>query len=501
MKKHNSILVVLISAVVFTALFYNKSIGLNLFVYEIILILWFLFAKQISFRNRNEIIYGIGLIITSLSIIFTHSLYSIVVNFIALFILIGVVNYPQAKSLVSTLGISFANTIQSQVVFFQKFGKINVRGRSIGKYLGRAYFILIPLLIIAVFIIIYRYSNPVFEELLVKIGNSISQAFSFVFKDLDLILVLTFLLGLILSNFFILRPKNQEVIDYDQSTGDELVKERYKSKRVFKTSPFKTEYRMGVFLLVTLNAILLIFNTIDIDSVWINFSWKGEVLKQFVHNGTYLLIVSILISIGIVLYFFRYNINFYSKNRLLKYLSYFWLLQNGVLTISVAIRNVYYINYFSLAYRRIGLAIFLLLTIYGLYSVFIKVKNRRSAFYLFRTNLLALYIALVVSSVVNWDSFIAKYNFSHSDKSYLHLDYLATLTDKALPYLDYPLSALMEIDTIQKEKFPFITTTMPPSDYYSVIENRKQEFIDDWEEKSILSWNLPEYLAYKKIKK
>jgi hypothetical protein len=185
---------------------------------------------------------------------------------------------------------------------------------------------------------------------------------------------------------------------------------------------------------------------------------------------------------------------------LLRYLSYVWLAQNGILSISVAIRNFYYIEHFNLAYKSIGVLIFLLLTLYGLFTVFIKVKERKSAFYLFKTNALSLYIVLMISSFVNWDSLIARYNFNHANKAFVHLDFLSTLSDKALPYLDKTIPELNKINQIQESDFSFREKFMSPESYHDTIESRKSEFLLSWRSKSILSWNLPEYLAYEKLK-
>jgi hypothetical protein len=500
MKKNYNLLAVFILAVIFTVLFYKKGIGLNIFIFESVLILWLLITKQICIHYKNIFLYGSGLIITSLFTFLTFSLYSFIINFLVLFVFVGVLIYPQAKSVLCSFSLSFRNLFCSQVKFVNELSRLNIKGISLGKLVGRLSVFIIPLIIVIIFTIIYRNSNPHFEELLLNIGDFLYKIFDFVFKDIDFLLFITFLFGLFFSNFFLFRSPNPKIEGYDLSASYELNRKKNRTTNVFRNTSLKREYRAGVFLLVTLNVILLVFNTIDINSVWISFIWEGQSLKEFVHKGTYSLIISILISICIVLYFFRGSINFLSKNKFLKYLSYFWLFQNGILTISVAIRNVYYINYFSLAYRRIGLAIFLILTIYGLYSVYLKVKHKKSAFYLIKTNLVALYIALVLSSTINWDSFIAKFNFNKYDKSYLHLNFLVTLSDKSLPHLDMKLSELIKIDSIQKEIFPFIKNTMPPEEYHMIIENRKQAFIMKWESKKIISWNLPEYLAYKKLK-
>ena len=40
---------------------------------------------------------------------------------------------------------------------------------------------------------------------------------------------------------------------------------------------------------------------------------------------------------------------------------------------------------------------------------------------------------------------------------------------------------------------------MTPDEYFAKIAERKTDFIKKWEKKSILSWNYPEYLAYKQL--
>tara|TARA_R110002049_G_scaffold71830_2_gene184705 strand:+ start:1233 stop:1955 length:723 start_codon:yes stop_codon:yes gene_type:complete len=237
----------------------------------------------------------------------------------------------------------------------------------------------------------------------------------------------------------------------------------------------------------------------DIYSVWLYFEWEGQTLKQFVHAGTYLLIFSILISIALVLYFFWGNLNFYKENNLLKVLSYIWLCQNAVLALSVMMRNYWYVEYFAIAYKRIGVFVFLLLSIFGLYTVFIKIREKKSTFYIFRTNSMALFLTLVITSAVPWDNLIANYNFAHANQSYLHLNYLAQFSDKALPQLDIPSSEIEAFETFQKNNVYTNSNDMTIFEYRSTIDRRKNLFKNKWESKNFLSWNLAEHRAYNKL--
>ncbi|HOW32357.1 MAG TPA: hypothetical protein PLP88_12405, partial [Bacteroidales bacterium] len=76
----------------------------------------------------------------------------------------------------------------------------------------------------------------------------------------------------------------------------------------------------------------------------------------------------------------------------------------------------------------------------------------------------------------------------------------AALSDKALPYLDVSLADLNRIDTLQKHNFPNEKIRyMNPGTYHSIIESRKKFFVEKWKQKSFLSWNLAEQLAFNKI--
>ncbi len=316
-------------------------------------------------------------------------------------------------------------------------------------------------------------------------------------------LIISFLIAV----FLILRARNKSIITEDQDSSDKLTRQRKKHKHSFGIMDLKNEYRSAIFLLVALNILILVLNITDINSVWFNFEWEGQYLKQFVHHGTYLLIVAIIISIVIVLYFFRANLNFLKNSKTIRVLSYIWIAQNVLLTISVIIRNLYYINHFALAYKRIGVMFFLLLTIYGLFTVFQKVRNKKTSYFLTRKNAYAWMIALVVATGFNWDVIIAKYNFRHSDTAFVHLNFLGRLSDNALHELDQPLDRLSAIRVEQRRKFSrgssgsgsfnfFERVYLTPEKYHNRIEQRKKRFKRRYEEQGILSWNYAEYKAY-----
>ena len=123
----------------------------------------------------------------------------------------------------------------------------------------------------------------------------------------------------------------------------------------------------------------------------------------------------------IIIYFFRGKLNFYSKNQFLKTLAYIWIGQNALLAASVLMRNMQYINSFGLAYKRIGVLIFLILIIIGLATMVQKVAQRKSFFYLLNANSWATYIVLIFATSISWDTYITNYNLKFKEVDFIFL--------------------------------------------------------------------------------
>lgn len=497
MKKNLALFLTVLTAFLFVFLFYKQDIGLNLLVFE----LWIV-GVSISLLNRKPVlliskIVLAGTLLSAVSVVVNYSIIAIFINLCSFFLFTGTLVYPEAKSILTPAGLAISNAFQSIRIFILSANELKGTNKGIRWMLSFIKIALIPIIVIGVFILLYTLSNPLFNKGLLKISDFINSHLNGILEKLDFGMVLFFIFGLFVCIFTFFQVRNTWIISYETNESDQLTRNR---KRLgigsFRTSSLKNELKSALFLLVSLNILILIINAIDIYWVWFNFEWNGEYLKQFVHEGTFMLIFSILISMAIVLFFFRGNLNFYSKNKTLKLLSYAWLAQNAVLAVSVAIRNFWYIKYFALAYGRIGVLFFLLLTLYGIYTVIVKVRDRKSTFYLLRSNNLAVYCILIFMTFFNWDVIIARYNFKHYQSSFVHLDFLSGLSNKALPYLDKDLEELTRIQEIQNGLFPFEEKFMTPESYYECIQQKKENFLTNFHKKNLRSWNLAENRAY-----
>ena len=486
-------------AIVLTLLFHRSYWGLNLSIFQLTLVLFLYFSGRLKLTGSLIKILTVSTLLSAIAVTLVNSYLAICVNLLVFFAFLGALHVPALRSLLSALGVWLSNFVLSHAAFFSALGSSHYHGFKLKTLAKRFSIFFLPLLVIGLFIIIYRTANPVFNDYAQKLATYINDGLVKVFGNWDAFYIFSFILSLFVANQIVFTNPNTWLTLLDANAKDVMLRARPKWKSPFKPNGLRNQSKAGIFLLATLNLLLLMVNVIDINWVWLNFTWNGAFLKQFVHEGTYLLIISILISIAVVLFFFKGNLNFFSKNTLIKYLSYIWLAQNAILASSVAMRNIWYIHYYSLAYKRIGVFIFLLITIFGLFAVLLKVKEQKTAFWLFKVNSLAILLILLLSSFVNWDLVIARYNIKHAGKSFLHLDFMAQLSDKALPYLAVDSTRLNKVLSEQQNMFKGSVKYMDAAEYHERINLRTQRFLNEYTQRKWQEWNLPDYLAYKKL--
>jgi len=324
-----------------------------------------------------------------------------------------------------------------------------------------------------------------------------------VFKAISIGRILFILFGFTIVALVLYKTNIYKILTKESENKENITRTRKKRipiktnvKNVYYKPAFllslglKSEFISAIVLLILVNVLLFIVNAIDIRWVWFGFEYTEEFnLKQFVHEGTYLLIISILLSIIIMLYYFRRNLNFYPKKRIIQKLAYIWIVQNFILVISVIIRNLHYVTYWGLAYKRIGVFIFLAAVIFGLITLYLKIKRKKSFYHLLRVNSLAIFLILVSSSLFNWDGIIAKHNLNHPIKDHMETSYLLSMSDKILPLIDQNKHILNQSTELNTYRYYSVSY----EDYYDM---RVKNFIENYEKRSLLSWNLADWRAY-----
>ncbi|MGB4842914.1 MAG: DUF4173 domain-containing protein [Ferruginibacter sp.] len=366
-------------------------------------------------------------------------------------------------------------------------------------------FLIIPLMIAAVFFIIYSFSNTVFQDVVNSMGIALERFFSRFFEWFNWQRFGFLLLGLFITGGLLLKMRSNYFSEKEFKKQNNLIRTKHDLMNWKKSAFFdmltlfmgrfangvmalRNENTVGIISLVMLNVLLLFINSIDIAYVWFGFNYTANLnLKDYVHEGAGMLIFSIVLAMAVLLFFFRGNLNFYKKNKWLRYGAYGWIFQNAILVVSVLLRDYYYIEHMGLAYKRIGVLVFLVMVLFGLITVFIKIQQRKTGYYLWRVNGWFAVVLLVAASCIHWDETMAKYNLAHKETIPLDVKFLLSLSDKTLPLIEKNKKVLTEKTAVVHGEGEYLYRSgMSPLELF---EMRKQDFFEEQKKYSWLSWN------------
>lgn len=433
------LIIALLTAVVFDRLFYQMCLGLNLALFTVLVVVLVVHRigwMALSIPARWAMA---GTVLAALMVVVHGSMIAPIMAVLGLLWFSALAHERALRSIPMAFAQSIANFVSLPMAALDGSGDLMPQRGAARNGWRWARLIVVPMLVLALFFQLYRVGNPKFDHLTAGFLDGLWEAIADFFSLLFTAHVLFFLFGLFVSAGLIFRFAPTLVAQWEQGFGDSMRRVRLKRPHwlmPLAMNPLERERRRGIVLLALVNALLLVVNIIDIDWVWIGFTVPEDFsLKQFVHEGTYALIFSILLSIVVVLWVFRGNQNFYWRNTWLKRLAMLWVAQNGILAVSVFLRNWHYINFHGLAYKRIGVIVFLALVLVGLVTLFIKVKERRSLYYLVRVNTWAAFAMLVGLTTIDWDSFIVRVNLKHANPGEIDIDNYLAMSDKVLPLL------------------------------------------------------------------
>jgi hypothetical protein len=439
----------LTGTVLFNTIFWHENLGVNLLIFSMFIVFSIIFLYREVIYSRPFIISTIGVLITGVFVSYHNSSMAKFTHLISLFLMVGFANQLKIKSIIYALPTAVVHYFNVPRVLWKNTSSLNNNARHLKTIWRYTKLTLLPFLILVVFYVIFLNANPVFEQLSTNVWSRVGQWFDFFFSTFSMLRLLFFSWGLSILSWVIYTIDIPYFRKKEELLSVHIKRERIQAPTFEKSmgshngyAPFpflglKNEFRSASILIISVNLLLMVVNAIDMNWIWFNFQYDKSVnLSQFVHEGTYLLILSTLLSIGILLYFFRKNQNFAPYRKRLILLSSVWIFQNLILVISVGIRNYHYIHHYGLAHKRIGVIIFLTLTLFGLITLFIKIRNKKSTYYLVRWNSWAVYASFIFMSMVNWDGVIVQHNISHPKQQNIDIEFLLSLSDKTLPIID-----------------------------------------------------------------
>lgn len=405
----------LITALLFSLLFFKQHFGLNLLVFSIITTVLLMVTYPKRFKELKVLLFALSYLLSATVVFIYHTQLALITNLFSFFVLLGAVIQSKTSIYVQLLNGFYTTIASFFTITFQQFQEESsaVKRKQIN-YLYWLKMIGIPLIAVTVFVVLYRNANPYFNEVIQKIDLS--------FIDMQWILFTT--LGYFLM-FNILNPVMIESLTTaDLETPNALTKNDKNNPSI---ESLYQENQLGVVLFIVLNGLLVFFLVTDVLYLSSISEAKAPDLSKAVHEGIYALITSIVFAISIILYFFRGDLNFFDKNKHLRFVTYAWIGLNVILAVITSYKNYLYVAQFGLTYKRIGVFIYLSLALVGLLTTFIKVHNIYNFWYILRKNIQVAYLLLVVSTVINWDSLITYYNIEEAKTT--DLDYLINLSD------------------------------------------------------------------------
>lgn len=398
MKKHQ---IILACSLIFLLLFYNESIGVNLAIFGLLLTSFICYFFQDRFADRSHLI----LVVTSVLSCLAFAWYGDFVSFAALSLSIIFLQFRTQESklkIIQVFPLIFLNVfapLYRIFMFDQWLPKRKLQNNFTKKLV--AYFI-IPTIFLIVFFAAYSFGSTHFSSLLTDYT-----------LDIDIIeVILIGILGFYISFSFwnywvpeVCYDKN-EVLDNDFSNIIEV-----KNQKTFSFLDLDFERKSGEITLVLLNVMLLVF------IITYNYEQFFEVvdkanLSADTHERVNSVIFSIIMAVGVILFYFKGGFNFDKKATGLKKLAKIWIVLNGFLIISAVIKNSEYISTFGLTYKRLGVYAFLILAIIGLVFVFFKITKQKTNAYLLNQMVWYFYGTVLLCSFVNWGNLITNYNIS-----------------------------------------------------------------------------------------
>lgn len=481
MKKNDWIL--LLATALYSYMFYEQLPGINFLVFTLALTAALYLRDRTLLKSKNWLLAAAGSLLSAACVAWHGTNLSVMANIISLSLLSGLSVRP-ATSLLFALLFSAYSYVSA--IIFMLVSRPRRKPEESEKEEGRTRrftLLLIPFLITLVFFFMYRGSNVLFNEFAKKI--------SFDFISWDWI-VFTLTGTLLLYGFF-----HHRVIKlfahFDRRTGNDIHPHNTKPFSLFgKPLSTSDENFSGVALFLMLNILLLIVNALDFNFLFIDGRLPADLTySQFVHQGTGMLITSIIFGILIILFYFRGALNFYEKNGLLRLLAYLWIIQNVFVLYSTSLRNEMYIHEYGLTYKRIGVYVYLFLTLIGLCTTLIKLAQTKNNMFLFRINGALFYATLLASCMVNWDILITDFNIKKAgrpDKQYLlslswtNLPQLYDLESDSLDqkFIQHPGGVHMESD---------LTGNWYRESYEAVLDRKLFRFAGDMEAAGWQSWS------------
>ncbi|GEC71695.1 protein of unknown function [Flavobacterium flevense] len=393
--------IILGSSLLFTLLFYNEDLGLNWAIFGLVQIglICYLFKEKLVSRLH------LVLVITSILSCFAFAWYADFPSFLAMALSVVFLQFktqePNLK-LLQVFPLVIVNGLASlgRILMFSQYIPKRKVNSGFAKQLI-AYFI-IPAVFLGLFLMVYSFGSDHFSAIFTDYYLDIDAWQAFFLTALGFYISFTF------WNYWIPEVCYQKNELLANDFNEEVKTE---NKNSFSFLDIDFERKSGEITLFLLNALLIVFIVTYNYEQFFEIVEKSK-LSSDTHERVRAVIFSIIMAIGVILFYFKGGFNFDEKAQNLKKMAKMWIVLNAVLIVSTIIKNSEYVLYFGLTYKRLGVYAFLILAIIGLLISFIKISRQKTNAFLFNRMLWYFYGTILLCSFVNWGNLITRYNIA-----------------------------------------------------------------------------------------
>lgn len=417
MKTHHYIF---LTTFLFIIVFYDQNMGLNLGIIAVIYSVLTFFRTPV--KNRTSTFFF--LLITSLLSAAAFAWYGDFPSFLAVvssLILLGYRSRNRRMKILLLIPVIVTNCSTFLCRFFS-FDKWLPKRKIPGFWQKMFAFIFIPLLLIAVFFGIYSVGSDHFANLFTNIELDINFWQLITITALGLFVVFNYWNYVVEKTIY----KTNSILNNDFNERDKILKPTY------SFFDLDTERMSGIISLLALNILLIFFIITYNYEQFFETVKSPSRLSQETHERVNVVIISIIMAIFVIMFYFKSSFNFDPKAGLMKILAKIWILLNVVLVISALVKNSEYIENYGFTYKRLGVYAFLILSFIGLVMTFIKIQLRKRNAFLFNTMTWYIYGTVLVCSYINWGGIITSQNMKRKDFAVNYYETTINFNEKQL---------------------------------------------------------------------
>ncbi|MBD3905827.1 DUF4173 domain-containing protein [Chryseobacterium sp. Ch-15] len=458
MKTHHYIF---LSTITFVVLFYNENVGLNLGILGVLYSV--LTLIKTSERNRSKTFFL--LFATSILSSITFAWFGDFSSFLALVVSLLLLSFRSKNKRMKSLFLIPVFVVNFFTFICRVFSFNDWLPKTENSGFGKKIFafVLIPFLFVAIFFGIYATGSDHFASLFTDYELDINLWQVLSLGALGFFIAFNFFNFVVEKQFY----KQNHFLDNDFKKGDTI------QKQTFSFLDLESERMGGVISLVCLN-ILLIFFIITYNYEQFYEAVKSpNQLSAETHERVNAVIMSIVMAILVIMFYFKSNFNFDSKAGSLKIVAKIWIFLNAVLVFSAMLKNTEYITSYGFTYKRLGVYAFLLLSLIGLILTFYKIQFKKKNAFLFNSMSWCFYGMVLVCSYINWGGIITSQNMKRSDFAInYHLNTISFSEKYLLKYAEEKKNSELKKEALEKIKGEKSATVLSKIIYYETIKTK-----------------------------